>query len=268
MSEANHELQNEVAGLIVSTLNLDVSPEKIQPDASLYGEGLGLDSIDILEVALVVSKRFGFQLRADNADNIGIFSSLASLTRHIAANQTKMSFTLLRAVRWIVIAAAAIAYPVLAHYSAATSAATTLPSLGVAVSLAPSLAILLVADLAFAHAAGHVAPVRCRGRAAVGVLGRAGTQFQLGLFPSACRHLCHAGRRVRRHPRHAGGKLCAPGLPKRSMAAWRRTKSVIRARSRWRGRCFYWRSAWFPASCSFLPASRSGRFSPISSPSL
>jgi len=54
-----------------------------------------------------------------------------------------MSLTLLRAVRWIVIAAGAIAYPVLAHYSAATSAATTLPSLGVAVSLAPSLAILL-----------------------------------------------------------------------------------------------------------------------------
>lgn len=89
MSEAIHELQNEVAGLIVSTLNLDVSPEEIQPDASLYGEGLGLDSIDILEVALVVSKRFGFQLRADNADNVSIFSSLASLTRHIAANREK-----------------------------------------------------------------------------------------------------------------------------------------------------------------------------------
>ncbi|PKO65835.1 MAG: acyl carrier protein [Betaproteobacteria bacterium HGW-Betaproteobacteria-17] len=89
MPDTNPELQDEVAGLIVSTLNLDVSPEDIQPDASLYGEGLGLDSIDILEVALVVSKRFGFQLRADNADNISIFSSLASLTRHIAANREK-----------------------------------------------------------------------------------------------------------------------------------------------------------------------------------
>ncbi|HET9462816.1 MAG TPA: phosphopantetheine-binding protein [Thiobacillus sp.] len=89
MSEANHELQNEVAGLIVYTLNLDVSPDEIEPDASLYGDGLGLDSIDILEVALVVSKRFGFQLRADNADNVSIFSSLASLTRHIAANREK-----------------------------------------------------------------------------------------------------------------------------------------------------------------------------------
>lgn len=89
MSEANQELQNEVAGLIVSSLNLDVSPDEIQPDAPLYGEGLGLDSIDILEVALVISKRFGFQLRADNADNVSIFSSLANLTRHIAANKTQ-----------------------------------------------------------------------------------------------------------------------------------------------------------------------------------
>lgn len=89
MSEASQELQNDVAVLIVSTLNLDISPEEIQPDAPLYGEGLGLDSIDILEVALAVSKHFGFQLRADNADNVSIFSSLASLTRHIAANRTK-----------------------------------------------------------------------------------------------------------------------------------------------------------------------------------
>jgi acyl carrier protein len=89
MSEASQELQNDVAALIVSTLNLDISPEEIQPDTPLYGEGLGLDSIDILEVALAVSKHFGFQLRADNADNVRIFSSLASLTEHIAANKTK-----------------------------------------------------------------------------------------------------------------------------------------------------------------------------------
>jgi acyl carrier protein len=89
MSDANQELQNEVAGLVASALNLDISPEEIAPDAPLYGEGLGLDSIDILEVALAVSKRFGFQLRSDDADNTRIFSSLASLTRHIAANRTK-----------------------------------------------------------------------------------------------------------------------------------------------------------------------------------
>ena len=54
-----------------------------------------------------------------------------------------MKPSLVRAVRWIAIVAAAIAYPVLAHYSTATAAATTFPALGVAVSLAPSLAILL-----------------------------------------------------------------------------------------------------------------------------
>lgn len=54
-----------------------------------------------------------------------------------------MTSTLVRAIRWIAIAAGAIAYPVLAHYSTATSAATTLPSLGVAVALAPALTLLL-----------------------------------------------------------------------------------------------------------------------------
>ncbi|MGB4335417.1 MAG: phosphopantetheine-binding protein [Chromatiaceae bacterium] len=88
MSEAHHALQHEVARIIVAALNLDINPEDIQPEASLYGEGLGLDSIDILEIALVISKRYGFQLRADNADNVRIFSSLANLTEHIAAART------------------------------------------------------------------------------------------------------------------------------------------------------------------------------------
>jgi acyl carrier protein len=88
-TESNQALQSEIARLIVTALNLDLSPEDIQPDAPLYGEGLGLDSIDILEVALVVSKQFGFSLRADSADNTRIFSSLAELTRHITANRTK-----------------------------------------------------------------------------------------------------------------------------------------------------------------------------------
>ncbi len=88
-TESNQALQNEVAGLIVTALNLDLGPQDIQPDAPLYGEGLGLDSIDILEVALVVSKQYGFSLRSDSADNVRIFSSLAGLTQHIAANRTK-----------------------------------------------------------------------------------------------------------------------------------------------------------------------------------
>lgn len=83
-------LEREVATMIVEALNLEVAAESIQPDDALYGdEGLGLDSIDILEVALVVSKRFGFQLKADNEDNFRIFSSLRSLASHIAAHRTK-----------------------------------------------------------------------------------------------------------------------------------------------------------------------------------
>lgn len=83
------ELMRDVAELAVTALNLDVSPADIEPDAPLYGEGLGLDSIDILEIALVVSKRYGFQLRSDNKDNVVIFSSLRSLAQHIADNRTQ-----------------------------------------------------------------------------------------------------------------------------------------------------------------------------------
>jgi acyl carrier protein len=82
-------LQLEVAELMIESLNLDVTSDQITPDAPLYGDGLGLDSIDVLEVALVVSKRYGLQLRADSADNHHIFSSLRSLTDHIAAHRTR-----------------------------------------------------------------------------------------------------------------------------------------------------------------------------------
>lgn len=73
---------------MVTALNLDMTPAEIDPDAPLYGDGLGLDSIDILEVALAVSKKYGFQLRADNEDNTTIYASLRSLAQHIAANRT------------------------------------------------------------------------------------------------------------------------------------------------------------------------------------
>jgi acyl carrier protein len=80
-------LMRDLAELTVAALNLEISPAEIEPDAPLYGEGLGLDSIDILEIALVVSKRYGFQLRSDNKNNIAIFSSLRSLAQHIADNR-------------------------------------------------------------------------------------------------------------------------------------------------------------------------------------
>ena len=79
----------EVAALIVEALNLELAPEDIEPDAPLFGEGLGLDSIDVLEIALVISKHYGFQLRSDNADNVRIFASLRALTAYIASQRTK-----------------------------------------------------------------------------------------------------------------------------------------------------------------------------------
>jgi acyl carrier protein len=85
---AGDALLSEVAQLVVSALNLETAPADINPDEPLYGEGLGLDSIDILEVALVVSKKYGLQLRADHEDNTRIFTSLRSLADHIASQRT------------------------------------------------------------------------------------------------------------------------------------------------------------------------------------
>lgn len=87
--EAIDALLPEIAELIIAALNLEMSPSEIEADAPLFGDGLGLDSIDVLEIALVVSKRYGFQLRSDNEDNIRIFTSLRSLTEHIAAQRTQ-----------------------------------------------------------------------------------------------------------------------------------------------------------------------------------
>ncbi|MBY0268430.1 MAG: acyl carrier protein [Burkholderiales bacterium] len=89
VSSSSAELQREVAELLIECLNLEIAVDQIDPDAPLYGEGLGLDSIDVLEVALVVSKRYGMQLRADSADNQHTFSSLRSLSDHIAAQRTR-----------------------------------------------------------------------------------------------------------------------------------------------------------------------------------
>jgi acyl carrier protein len=88
-NEADPALAREIAGLIVSALNLEVTEDQIDPEAPLYKEGLGLDSIDILEVALVVSRRYGFKLKDDDQDNVRIFRSLNSLAAHVAERRTK-----------------------------------------------------------------------------------------------------------------------------------------------------------------------------------
>ena len=84
---AQSPLENELAVLLVESLNLEVAPADIVPSAPLYGEGLGLDSIDILEVALEVSRKYGFQLRSDDERNQQIFESLRSLATHVAQHR-------------------------------------------------------------------------------------------------------------------------------------------------------------------------------------
>src|SRR3954469_10301611 len=79
----------ELAKLIVVTLNLDVQAEDIDPNARLYREGLGLDSIDVLELALAISKKYGLNLRSDDENNHEIFSSLRSLNKHIQQHRSK-----------------------------------------------------------------------------------------------------------------------------------------------------------------------------------
>ena len=80
--------QHELATLVVECLNLDgVDPAQIDPDAPLFGGELGLDSIDALEIALAVSKRYGFQLRSDNPENRQIFANLRNLSAHVEQNR-------------------------------------------------------------------------------------------------------------------------------------------------------------------------------------
>jgi acyl carrier protein len=83
-------LEQELAALIVGELNLeDVSPGDVSAETALYGEGFGLDSIDILEIALLISKKYGFELRSDNPDNEKIFATLGSLAAYVAAHRVR-----------------------------------------------------------------------------------------------------------------------------------------------------------------------------------
>ena len=93
MSLQNHPVQSPaeraLAQLLVESLNLEgVDPVAIDPDAALFGDGLGLDSIDALELALAVSRTYGFQLRSDNDANRRIFASLRALSAHVEQHKT------------------------------------------------------------------------------------------------------------------------------------------------------------------------------------
>lgn len=80
--------EQELAQLIVESLNLDgVSPGEIDPEARLFGEGLGLDSLDMLELSMSVEQKYGVKLRSDDPDNAKIFGSLRSLSQHIQSHR-------------------------------------------------------------------------------------------------------------------------------------------------------------------------------------
>ncbi|MBX6374312.1 MAG: acyl carrier protein [Acetobacteraceae bacterium] len=82
-------LEAELAQLIVEALHLETAPEDIDPEAPLFNEGLGLDSIDALEIALAISRRYGFQLRSDDERNHRIFANLRALAAHIEKHRTR-----------------------------------------------------------------------------------------------------------------------------------------------------------------------------------
>lgn len=82
-------LETEVAQLIVQTLNLKIESSQIQPEQPLFGDGLGLDSIDALELSLVISQSYGYQIRSDNPETVATFASLRSLCNSIGKNRTK-----------------------------------------------------------------------------------------------------------------------------------------------------------------------------------
>ena len=79
----------ELAQLIITTINLEARAAEVNPVAPLYGEGLGLDSIDILELSLAISKTYGIQLRSHDENNLKIFGSLRSLNQHIQQYRTR-----------------------------------------------------------------------------------------------------------------------------------------------------------------------------------
>ncbi len=81
--------EQEIAALLVSALQLEIQPQEIEPEAPLFNEGLGLDSIDALELALAISRQYGLELKSDDQRNRSIFASLRSLAAYAYLHRTK-----------------------------------------------------------------------------------------------------------------------------------------------------------------------------------
>jgi acyl carrier protein len=89
---AHPELEEELKKLIIEALLLeDVSPEKIGTNDPLFGEGLGLDSIDALEIALALEQKYGITIDEDAEDNQVRFASVASLADFVAGQLGRSS---------------------------------------------------------------------------------------------------------------------------------------------------------------------------------
>lgn len=85
---SKEEIEQKVKEIIVSSLDLeDVSPSEIETDAPLFGDGLGLDSIDALELGMAIKREFGISFSKDPADNKRIFYSVKSLAEHIGGQK-------------------------------------------------------------------------------------------------------------------------------------------------------------------------------------
>jgi len=82
-----NEIETQLAGLIVDTLNLEMSPGQIDPEAPLFGEGLGLDSIDMLEISILISEQYGIAFTTETVDVMVVFASLRSLAAYIAQHR-------------------------------------------------------------------------------------------------------------------------------------------------------------------------------------
>lgn len=81
--------EQKLARLLVDSLNLEgVDPAGIDPEAPLFGDGLGLDSIDALELGLALQKKYGVTLAADSEETRQHFASVRALSAFVAANRT------------------------------------------------------------------------------------------------------------------------------------------------------------------------------------
>ena len=86
---AQTAFEAEVASLIVTSLHLEMAPAEIAPVQPLFGDGLGLDSIDALELAMAISRTYGVDLKSEDEHSRAVFTNLRRLAHYVGQNRTK-----------------------------------------------------------------------------------------------------------------------------------------------------------------------------------